>query len=111
MVKVELSTYAIMMAKKLAHQVWEKYDDTYGYRTEKQAWNDSIRTNHPDNIWSVWNQFDSDNQRELYVLISASAHTTQNKGVKDLKKWCEIQMLETEKAVESLREKGIELEL
>lgn len=64
-----LSKESLEIAKRAAHKVWEKYDDTYGYKTEKQTRNDNMSTDHPDNIWFFINQFDLHNQVELLLNI------------------------------------------
>ena len=55
-----LSKEALKLAKEIAKEVWEKYDDAHGYRTEKQERNESF-----DDMIPVWQQFDRDNQREF----------------------------------------------
>lgn len=69
MEKSKLSKEALEIVKRLAHQVWEKYDDQFGYRTEKQKRNDETPTDNPDNIWFFLGQFDIYNQTELYALV------------------------------------------
>lgn len=60
-----MSEDALKLAQQIAHEVWEKYDDTHGYRTEKQERNDNHPTNDPDCMWFFWNQFDENNQNEF----------------------------------------------
>lgn len=55
-----LSNYTLYLAKETAREVWSKYDDTHGYRTEKQTRNDSF-----DDMLPIWQQFDLFNQREF----------------------------------------------
>jgi hypothetical protein len=109
MVKQELSKYALMVAKKISNQVWEKYDDTYGYRTEKQTANDKVSTDNPENIWFFWGQFDHDNQREFYELVTEEASKSSNESIKFLKKWCERQLVESARAITELSRLGIQL--
>lgn len=40
---MKLSKEALEILKRSAHKVWEKYDDTHGYRTEKQNRNNMAR--------------------------------------------------------------------
>jgi hypothetical protein len=65
----KLSREALEIVKAAANKVWEKYDDTYGYRTEKQERNNKVTTDLPDNVWFFINQFDIHNQVELLMTI------------------------------------------
>ncbi len=71
-IKSNLSKEALELARECSHKVWQPYDDTYGYRTEKQERNASVSTDNPDNIWFFLGQFDLNNQSKLYfeVIIS-----------------------------------------
>lgn len=84
---IKLSTEALELAKAIAHEVWDKYDDTYGYRTEKQTWSDAISTNHPDNIWSIWNQFDSTNQAEFAAHVALLVNSEPDNVAAELLHW------------------------
>lgn len=70
--KVNLSKASLELVKLLSDKVWGKYDDTHGYRTDKQAKNVSVSTDIPDNIWFFWGQFDQFNQAELMRYIKGS---------------------------------------
>lgn len=69
-VHMKLSKEALEILKRSAHKVWEKYDDTHGYRTEKQNRNNDVSTDNSDNAYFFIGQFDPRNQQELlfYVL-------------------------------------------
>ena len=84
--KNELKPIDLKLIQRMAHEVWQKYDDTYGYRTEKQERNAKVSTKHPDNIWFFWNQFDINNQKELVSKI-VSEIPRHPKSVIRLIKW------------------------
>lgn len=54
--------------KENAIKIWETYDDTYGYRTEKL---DRIKdiTNIRDNAWYIVAMFDWINQGKLISMV------------------------------------------
>ena len=54
--------------KACALQVWEKYDDTHGYRSEKTNYVAKI-ANISDNYLTLIQMFDIHNQRELFTLV------------------------------------------
>ena len=81
---MELSNKALELAQKIAHEVWQKYDDTYGYRTEKQQRNADVFPIHPDNMWFYWNQFDSVNQQEFSDKVDG---LPESKEKEELKNW------------------------
>lgn len=64
-----LSKTALELAQKISHLIWEKYEDTHGYKTEKQTRNANVSTDHPDNIWFFWGQFDQFNQSEFMYRV------------------------------------------
>lgn len=66
-----MSKEALELAKQIAHEVWAKYDDEFGYRTEKQARNAEVSTDIPDNIWFFWGQFDLNNKAEFATRVAA----------------------------------------
>jgi hypothetical protein len=55
--------------KQAAIQIWNTYDDTYGYRTEKLDRVNSI-PNYKDNWWTFVGMFDFPNQTKLLNLVS-----------------------------------------
>lgn len=55
--------------KQGAIKVWNKYDDTYGYATEKKDKVNSI-TNYADNWYTFLGMMDSTNQSELLTYIT-----------------------------------------
>ncbi len=55
-----LSQKALRLAQRIAHEVWQKYDDTYNYRTEKQ-----LRNTQESEMIFFWQQFDYMNQLEF----------------------------------------------
>jgi len=81
---MELSNKALEFAQKIAHEVWQKYDDKYNYRTEKQERNAKVLPNHPDNMWFYWNQFDSSNQDEFSKRVLG---LPESKAKEELKVW------------------------
>ena len=58
--------------KKCAIEIWETYDDTYGYASEKINRVKSIR-NFKDNWGELVGMFDSDNQMKLLSKLSPEA--------------------------------------
>lgn len=55
--------------KEAATKIWNTYDDTYGYRTEKLERIKNI-TNVSDNAWYIVAMFDSNNQAKLISMVS-----------------------------------------
>lgn len=55
----------LQLMKDISHEIWESYDDTYGYRTEKQTRNAEVSVEHPDNFWFFYGQFDVLNQHKM----------------------------------------------
>lgn len=54
--------------REQARLVWGKYDDEFGYRSEKLAQLDRL-TNVKDNWWTIWGMFDHTNQHELLYRL------------------------------------------
>ncbi len=54
--------------KACAIQVWSKYDDTHGYRSEKTNYLTRL-TNISDNYRAIIQMMDTSNQRELFTLV------------------------------------------
>ncbi len=54
--------------QQAALKVWSKYDDTYGYQTEKTTQVNAI-TNYADNWFTFLGMMDSTNQAELLTYI------------------------------------------
>lgn len=54
--------------KKNALKIWEGYDDTYGYRTEKTERVKGIK-NISDNVWCIVAMFDPINQAKLISMV------------------------------------------
>lgn len=65
--------------KEKAIEIWQTYDDTYGYATEKITRVQEI-TNVKDNWGYIVGMFDSTNQQKLLAKLSPEA---QNK----VKQW------------------------
>lgn len=103
--KVELGRPELELAKKISHQVWEKYDDQFGYRTEKQTYNDIVSTDVPDNIWFFWGQFDHINQLEFTSRVERS----KSSGASKLRQWTGEQMAAINDSLLALHEAGIDL--
>lgn len=80
-----MSEDALKLAQQIAHEVWEKYDDTYGYRIEKQERNAAQPLTDPDAIWFFWNQFDNRNHLEFIARLMTTPRTP---GLKELKDFC-----------------------
>jgi len=51
-----------------AIKIWNTYDDTYGYRTEKLSRIKDLE-NIRDNAWYMVAMFDSSNQAELLTMV------------------------------------------
>ncbi len=49
--------------------IWQTYDDTYGYATEKINRIKDI-TNISDNVWYIVAMFDQSNQKRLINLVN-----------------------------------------
>lgn len=102
-----MSEESLKLAQSISHDIWEKYDDTYGYRTEKQAYNARPElTQHPDNIWFFWGQFDRHNQAEFVDRAQMSARAGQPGG-SELTKWAKTQYNVVLEATAKLEERGI----
>jgi hypothetical protein len=54
--------------KKNAIKIWQTYDDTYGYATEKINRIKDLQNVH-DNAWYIVAMFDQDNQQRLLELL------------------------------------------
>lgn len=81
------SAEAQELARKISHEVWAKYDDEFGYRSQKQAFNQGMARNfHPENIWSFWTQFDGPNQLEFLRRARLSLDL-EHAGSADLWDW------------------------
>jgi len=57
--------------KACAIKVWEKYDDTYGYRSDKISRVERI-SNFADNYIAFIQMFDVTNQKELFTRVQPS---------------------------------------
>ena len=62
-------------------EIWQTYDDTYGYASEKIERVNSI-TNFKDNWGSIVGMFDSTNQQKLLVKLSPEARGKVEKWVR-----------------------------
>lgn len=69
-----VSIGARKMAKAIAHDVWQKYDDTYGYRTEKQERNAKVSVYDADCMIFFFGQFDPTNQNEFIARLMETTH-------------------------------------
>ena len=58
--------------KEKSIEVWQTYDDTYGYASEKIERVNSI-SNYKDNWGSIVGMFDSPNQHKLLAKLSDEA--------------------------------------
>lgn len=58
--------------KAKAIEIWQTYDDTFGYASEKIGYVNQI-TNVRDNWGTIVGMFDSDNQAKLLVKVSPEA--------------------------------------
>lgn len=66
------STEIFNEMKKAAIEIWQTYDDTYGYASEKIANVNSI-TNFKDNVMICYRMFDSSNQNKMKYELSNEA--------------------------------------
>lgn len=55
--------------QECAREVWGKYSDEYGYRSEKIEMVDNVR-NIQDNFMYIFAMFDHINQLELFAMAS-----------------------------------------
>lgn len=99
-----MSKEGMELARKIALEVWEKYDDTYGYRTEKQEAIKAVPSNHPDNIWSFWGPFDHSNHLEFLERVMTAVDRTET-GAKELYSWVIEQLGHEFEAIQDLRGK------
>lgn len=58
--------------KEKAIEIWQTYDDTYGYASEKIGYVNKI-TNFKDNWGTIVGMFDSINQQKLLAKLSPGA--------------------------------------
>ncbi len=58
--------------KEAATEIWNSYDDTYGYATEKINQIKDLK-NIRDNAWTIVAMFDGSNQGKLLDLVSPEA--------------------------------------
>lgn len=65
--------------KKKAIEIWQTYDDTYGYASEKIGYVEKI-TNVKDNWGTIVGMFDATNQNKLMAKLSPEAY-------EQVKKW------------------------
>lgn len=54
--------------KKNAMKIWNTYDDTYGYATDKIDRIENLK-NIEDNAWYILAMFDRDNQNKLLDMV------------------------------------------
>lgn len=78
-------------------QIWQSYDDTYGYATEKINQIKDIQ-NISDNCLFMVNMFDVHNMRKLQKLVTEES-----------KEWLEPFLQEHFRAEQKLKDMGIEL--
>lgn len=55
--------------KAKAKEIWDTYDDTYGYASEKKKYIDELK-NIQDNAWTIVGMFDIHNQAKLYEAVN-----------------------------------------
>lgn len=101
-----MSEAALKLAQKIAHEVWQKYDDEHSYRTEKQERNAATPTDHPDNIWFFWNQFDHTNHLEFVAKTAGYLGTPAGD---ELWEWTKEPYSREMMSVENLKEMGIDI--
>jgi hypothetical protein len=102
---IKLGKPELELAKRIGHKIWDSYDDTHGYRTEKQAYNDSVNTDILDNIWAFWGQFDHYNQEKFLDLVTWS----NENGATKLEQWIEQRLDKSRGALEELRKMGLDI--
>lgn len=76
---------ALRLAQAIANLIWQKYDDEFGYRTEKMERNLAVSTDDPDNINFFVGQFDWKNQCEFGRIVEA---LTPTEAQAELQVWC-----------------------
>lgn len=104
---IALGKDELELAKRISHEVWQKYDDQFGYRTEKQEANAKVSTDNPENIWFFWGQFDPHNQEEFYERLVNNS--IESPGEAKLMAWTVLQIHHTRESAERLKKLGIDL--
>lgn len=66
--------------KEKSIEIWQTYDDTYGYATEKIERVDSIN-NVKDNWGAIVGMFDNPNQQKLLARLSPGAREKVEKWI------------------------------
>lgn len=102
MSEIKLTKEDLELAKSISNEIWDSYDDTHGYASEKKAINSECSVLHPDNIWFFWQQFDADNQGKFYQKVTEHQNN-------DLLKWTQEQLAETNKAIAEMKKMGFTL--
>lgn len=82
-----LSKECLVLAQQIAHEVWNKYDDQFGYRSEKQNRNDNTPLDQ-DAMFFFWQQFDSDNQKDFLTRVAGLSINDDN--ALKLLNWIEV---------------------
>lgn len=67
--------------KEKSIEIWQTYDDTYGYASEKIDRVESI-TNVKDNWGTIVGMFDSTNQQKLLARLSTEAREKVEKWIR-----------------------------
>lgn len=99
-----LSKEALELAKKISDGIWQRYDDTYGYQTEKREYNANVSTDNPDNIWFFWGQFDICNQEIFWFRVAESNEA----GAEELLAWATEQLAKLGENLNHLRQHGVD---
>lgn len=103
-----MSEEALKLAQSISHEIWQTYDDKFGYRSEKQARNAAIPTLTGSDLYPFWGQFDWHNHTIFINKVQALVDSNVP-GALELGRWAlplakqELQMLQ------ELAEKGISL--
>lgn len=66
-----MSEEALKLAQSISHEIWQTYDGTHGYRSEKQARNATIPTLTGSDPYPFWGQFDWHNHTIFTNKIQA----------------------------------------
>jgi hypothetical protein len=89
-----LSQEALELAKLISIGIWQTYDNTYGYATDKISACEKASLKDPENINFFWGQFDPINQ-SMFELVLFNHKDSPAK--KELTDWIENYHLEVKK--------------
>lgn len=82
-----LSKEALELAKMISYEIWEKYDDTHGYRSDKQKLNAEQNIDRQDSMVFFWQQFDPVNQNEFIMRLKLLKYSKDYPASKEILEW------------------------